>query len=180
MNINENLKHLIEQCWSENPNDRPSFDEIYNKLANLDEEDDDNKLNYLLDDVDINDFNVYIEDITVITDLTEQLLSRIATIDKENQKLKNQISQIENDEYKNSIEKENQKLKENINLLETENKEQLNKYISIENENQKLKKDIKDLKSKNKKQISKNSSIEKVAIVYLRNKFLKSLDKLKD
>ena len=32
--VKDSLRELIEQCWSENPSDRPTFDEIFNKLAN--------------------------------------------------------------------------------------------------------------------------------------------------
>ena len=54
--IKESIKNLIEQCWSSNPDERPSFKEIFNKLA-YDE-------NYYIDDVDIEQINDYIYEIT--------------------------------------------------------------------------------------------------------------------
>ena len=31
--VKPTLKRMIEKCWSENPNNRPTFLEIYNKLS---------------------------------------------------------------------------------------------------------------------------------------------------
>lgn len=50
--IKKSLRQLIEKCWSKDPNERPSFDEIYSKLSNinnLDSNEDDKSQNYILD-----------------------------------------------------------------------------------------------------------------------------------
>ncbi|KAK8838119.1 hypothetical protein M9Y10_036072 [Tritrichomonas musculus] len=36
--IKESIQELIERCWSENPKNRPTFEEIFNKLAFNEEE----------------------------------------------------------------------------------------------------------------------------------------------
>lgn len=67
--IKESLKKLIIQCWSADPKDRPTFEEIFNKLAfNLEESvydifDDDNEYKYYLDDVDVDDVLCYAYDL---------------------------------------------------------------------------------------------------------------------
>ena len=64
--IKESFKKLIMQCWSSNPDDRPTFQEIYNKLASIPNKDKDNDNdieNYLLDDVSLKKVREYIETI---------------------------------------------------------------------------------------------------------------------
>ncbi|KAK8870184.1 hypothetical protein M9Y10_008061 [Tritrichomonas musculus] len=75
--IKSSLKKLIEKCWRANPNDRPTFEEIFNKLAfNLECEvydssrrNEDNFGNesgesYYLENADIDDIFLYIDSIT--------------------------------------------------------------------------------------------------------------------
>ena len=57
--IKKSFKELIEKCWSKDPNERPTFEEIFNKLKYNKNDD-----QYLLDDVDIDEFIMYVEDIT--------------------------------------------------------------------------------------------------------------------
>lgn len=57
--IKESLKNLIEQCWSHNPKDRPSFEEIFYKLA-YDQ-------NYYFNDIQFNEIMDYID--TIKSDL---------------------------------------------------------------------------------------------------------------
>lgn len=38
----------MEKCWSSNPKDRPSFEEIFNKLAGIDMDEN----SYFLSDID--------------------------------------------------------------------------------------------------------------------------------
>lgn len=87
--IKKGIKKMIQQCWIENPKERPTFDELYRKLslsnedyflkfeANYEEpkipEDDDDdddgesesefNKKYCLDDVDINELLDYIDEI---------------------------------------------------------------------------------------------------------------------
>lgn len=51
--INEYLHELIEKRWNEDPNERPTFDEIFKRLSFLNEEE---KNEYFLDDVDVDEF----------------------------------------------------------------------------------------------------------------------------
>lgn len=63
--IKENLRKLIEDCWSHDPDMRPTFAEIFSKLSSEE---------YFIDDVDSNDINLYIQDITEICDPLEKLI----------------------------------------------------------------------------------------------------------
>lgn len=70
--IRSSFRSLIEQCWSQNPSERPSFADLFDKLSNykegqnkgekIDENDESN--NYCLEDVDPDTFREYIEVIT--------------------------------------------------------------------------------------------------------------------
>lgn len=60
--MKSSLKQLIEQCLSKNSNERPSFDELFEKLTNKNELKTDE--NYFLDKVNINQLKCYIESIT--------------------------------------------------------------------------------------------------------------------
>ena len=53
--IKDEFKKLIEQCLSNDPNERPNFNEIYNKLKNV------NNKDFALDDIDVDEVNDYIE-----------------------------------------------------------------------------------------------------------------------
>lgn len=92
--VNPSLQQLIEQCWQDDPNKRPTFDEIYQKLSSFNIEDSNE---YLLDDVDIEELKLYIEDISMITDFTEQLIHKISIFENENQQLKNDIKLLKNE-----------------------------------------------------------------------------------
>lgn len=54
--INEPYRKLICQCWSENPDDRLTFKEIFRKLAYDDD--------YYLDEVEVQDIKSYVNEIT--------------------------------------------------------------------------------------------------------------------
>lgn len=53
--INQNIKELIETCWSDDPDNRPEFDELFQKFAF------DSK--YYLDGVDVEKLNSYVSSI---------------------------------------------------------------------------------------------------------------------
>ncbi|KAK8889255.1 hypothetical protein M9Y10_034001 [Tritrichomonas musculus] len=119
-NIKESLKNLMVRCWSANPDERPSFTEIFNKLTKYDSKD-----NCFLDDVNIDEFNEYIKAITSINDPIQNLI--------------NKIEQIEND---NAILRS-----KNLNL--SIDKKKLQQYIDqIKNEKEKLQRQITKLQSK--------------------------------
>lgn len=121
--IKDSLRELIEQCWSENPDDRPTFDEIFRKLANKtgNEEEKD----FLLEDVDTTELNIYVEDVTKITDSTEKLLRKISELEEENKQLKSQNDNEQADKIE-KLEENNRQLKSRIEELEAENKKLLN------------------------------------------------------
>ena len=82
--IKKSIRNLIEKCWSKDPKERPSFGEIFTKLSNQNDD-------FILDDVDVDELNLYIEKITQITDSTEKLLSTISKLETENAQLKEEI-----------------------------------------------------------------------------------------
>lgn len=102
--IKKSLKKLIEKCWSDDPKERPTFDEIFTKLS------DTNNENYLLDDVDIDELNLYLDDITEVTDNTEKFVHKISDIEKENQQLKKEMERMRLENIQ--LAKENSSLKE--------------------------------------------------------------------
>ena len=71
--IKKSLKKLIEKCWSQNPDERPSFQQIFKKLTRYDESKDD----CFFDDVDYDRFNEYIKSITTIDDPIHNLIQKI-------------------------------------------------------------------------------------------------------
>lgn len=83
-NINKNIQELIQQCWSDDPDERPTFKEIFQKLSNQIDSDE----NYLLDNVDMKKFNIYIHEITNNFDPVENLVKEIDSYEKEIKKLK--------------------------------------------------------------------------------------------
>ena len=74
--INKSIQKLIESCWAKDPKERPTFEEIFKKLAyNIDDlvdniyedndiiDDDDDEENFYLDGVDVNEVISYANDI---------------------------------------------------------------------------------------------------------------------
>ena len=59
---------FLQECWSENTSDRPTFDQIFNKLAN--------KRGVEEEEIFFARRCRYIEDVNEITDNTEKLLSQ--------------------------------------------------------------------------------------------------------
>ena len=51
--IKDSIKKLIEKCWAHDPNERPTFDEIFSMLSSDD---------YILDNVDKDEFRLYLDD----------------------------------------------------------------------------------------------------------------------
>ena len=126
--INESLQNLIEECWSENPNNRPTFEEIFDKLAT--------KSDFLMDDVDENEFKNFVDE---IKDSIENLLKRILSSENEIMKLRNIISELNSQNEK--ILKENLQLKDKNSFLENDKAQQLKKIADLEGEIQKYKND---------------------------------------
>ena len=134
--INQNLRILIQKCWSENPKDRPTFSEIYRKLSLsqdddyffafeenytdpiLIDENDDEK--YCLNDVDYEEILYYIDEI--------------------NEEPKSLI--LHNDKTSNN--EDIQKLKEKVSFLESELKAAKNDNSIIESQMKIMSQTIKD------------------------------------
>lgn len=108
--IKKSFRHLIERCWSSDPIERPTFEEIFNKLAFNsgcsiydDYEDtescDDDESKYHLDDLEIDDFLCYIDEI-VESDIKGDKSASKATINnlrKDANRFKNDIDSFQND-----------------------------------------------------------------------------------
>ena len=67
--VQEYLKKLIEKCWSKDLNQRPTFEQLFNKLAfNIEESIydalDQNDSNYYLNNVEVDELFDYIDYIT--------------------------------------------------------------------------------------------------------------------
>lgn len=152
--IKESIKQLIEQCWATDPNKRPTFNEIFHKLAYGEDPKsvNDNGGDYFLESIDTDELKIYVEDITEITDPTEQLLDKIATIENENKELKD----------------ENIQLKIEIEQLKKENKMLKNRKFenkaSISDSN--IKEDLEISEFNELPLKSKHSISEKVSLLY--------------
>ena len=111
--IKKSFQTLIEKCWSENPNERPTFIELYRKLSlsredlfedfdtnnpepvivdDDDDEDSEDELNitlnkkYCLDDVDFGEFLYYIDEISQ---------EPVSAKDKEEGEMKEKMNKME-------------------------------------------------------------------------------------
>lgn len=141
--IKESIRKLIESCWSKDPELRPSFEEIFNKLA-FDEDiyfllepKEENK--YYLDGVDVDDLLLYVEKIYSIDSsdnpsFSEQQEEVIKKLSIENEDLKEKVSQLEktiNENNKLFLDKL-LKLDQNVKILIQENSELKEKVALLE------------------------------------------------
>ena len=98
-NVKKSLKNMIEKCWSNNPNDRPTFSEIYKKLSLIDddsndqncEEDDDDDEGLVnkccFDGIDVSEISSYVDEIKEKIQL-EKKDEENESLKKENQSLR--------------------------------------------------------------------------------------------
>ena len=128
--IKKTLQELIIQCWSHNPEDRPSFDEIFEKLCNDD---------YLLDDVDIDELRSYITDINDPTDTMEELLGKIKKIENDMKKLKKQNEEEikKKDQEIEELKKVNQQIREQYEKAKNLNEKKEISLSTIQQEKKK-------------------------------------------
>ena len=105
--VKTSLQNLIEECWSDDPKDRPTFEEIFNKLAygtnesvyNVFEKNDDNdEESYYLDGIDIDEVLSYVDKINVIStnedrDDIVQMKEKIARLENMNEKMNKEIKE---------------------------------------------------------------------------------------
>lgn len=68
--IKESLQEIITKCWSDDPNDRPSFEEIFDNLSNFNQ-------HYFLDNVDTEKIKNYIYKINGVENASQQSLDKI-------------------------------------------------------------------------------------------------------
>lgn len=110
--IKESLQSLIEKCWSQEPRERPTFEEIFNRLAFNKEDsvydnfDDDEKTpKYYLDGVDQNRLLFYVDtinddnssyrvDIDELKQQLKDLKTRVAQLEESNQQKDEVISSL--------------------------------------------------------------------------------------
>lgn len=106
--VKESLKQLIVQCWSDNPDDRPTFEEIFNKIAfNIEESvydifTDNDEFKYYLEDVDVDEILSYAYDITekceshnnISTQMIDKIVEENKQLKKDNEKLKKDMETI--------------------------------------------------------------------------------------
>lgn len=121
--IKESFKELVERCWSKEPDDRPTFSELFKMLSNKDDEFDSK---YFFDGVDVEKINQYFESITKIDDAIEELNHRIETIEKQNKQLKNDIEQLKNKNFN-----ENHQLTNDKNFLNIDDKKNKEEMINF-------------------------------------------------
>ena len=161
--VKSSLKNLIIQCWSPEPKNRPTFKEIFNKLAfNLDDTLNDITSNeeifkFYLDDVDVEEVLNYSYEITELEnkdkEVIEQLKRDKTSIESE---LKNQKELIDNFISKN------EQLKKEKNEIENVLKNHKGIIEDISIQNQQLKKDKIEIENelKRQKELNENFSTE--------------------
>ena len=137
--INEPLQKLIEKCWSNDPKDRPTFDEIFDKFAT--------KSDFFLEGVDQNEFKIYIEE---INDSTENLLKMISSNENEILNLRKNIIELNNLNQK--ILKENNDLKNKTFEMERQQIQHLKKIAEMEEEIKQLRNEKIILQTRNQEQ----------------------------
>lgn len=153
--VKKEIKKLIQRCWAKNPKDRPTFEEIFNRLAynregaiynvfeeqNEEEEqseDDDDETPYYLSDVSVDEIFLYLDVILdnginkfESNDLIERLAKTVNDQQKIIMKIQNEYSKfmIEQKEKSKQQEKLIQNQKERIDSLEKQIIELKNKVI---------------------------------------------------
>lgn len=97
--IKSSLKNLIEQCWSDDPEERPTFSEIYGRLkSNIENNEKNDEKEIFFDDVDDEDFVCYLEKIREGEDLLRdedeknRLQKEIDELKQENELLKQKVT----------------------------------------------------------------------------------------
>ncbi|KAK8898081.1 hypothetical protein M9Y10_000345 [Tritrichomonas musculus] len=100
--IKKSIKELIERCWSSDEDKRPTFNEIFEKLTDLSR----NEESCILEDVDIDEVESYIETITGQKDPIEHLIEQVEATRKENEMLKRKIARFERNKKEIRIKKQ--------------------------------------------------------------------------
>ncbi len=96
----EYYKNLIELCWSENPNERPSFSKIVHELET--------NQAFISDNININEYNRYIENIAEFyISLNESFFGQLGNIKKIDIKKYRKINKISNNSFSKPYKIEN-------------------------------------------------------------------------
>lgn len=159
-NIKPGLKQLIEQCWAEDQQERPTFKQLFNKLSmsfkddevGLDDDDDIYGRHFCLDGADYDKVIQYVEQITASQSSGPLVISQPAPVDQ-NKSLNEKVNELNETvqqltEQVTSQQKENHKLRKVINDMNNLNEkvQQLTKQVkSQQEENQKLRDEIDDM-----------------------------------
>ncbi|KAK8835133.1 hypothetical protein M9Y10_025495 [Tritrichomonas musculus] len=135
--VKKSIRKLIERCWSGNPSERPTFEEIYHKLAfniedsiydiyegNEEEEDNDINNKYQLDDVDNNELLYYIDEINGIFNNHDEISSG------DESSVKKMIHELSSN--LEAIRKENEELRAHMSNIDKENQQLINKCKEID------------------------------------------------
>ena len=155
--VTEKMKELITQCWNHDYKERPSFQEIFDKLST--------DFTYFDEDVDEDEVNEYIE---VLKEEAEELppshsQADFEKIDKKNKKLEEKVSILENEKKSanDSVKKltdEVSQLKKQIDKMKKES-DDTSKKLTVDNE--RLKKENEEHKSNSKKLSDEVSQLKK-------------------
>lgn len=158
---NDGLRKLVNQCLSNDPKERPTFNEIARILSNT------NSNDYLLDDVDMDEFNLYVEDVINFVEPQEGLLHLIAILEEEKKLSSQQISALKRNKEQqiSNLNEENGQLKNDKEELERKNhliNLQKEEQISIlNNKINLLNSKILSLQNESQQYLKHNSNIEK-------------------
>ncbi|KAK8890149.1 hypothetical protein M9Y10_034909 [Tritrichomonas musculus] len=185
--VKKSIQELIEKCWSKNPKERPTFEEIFKKLAyNIEESIDDiyddqdvanveEERKYYLDDVDEDAILFYADQIDEANSVQDDEMthkfaqlkqgfeSKLDLLLKENEEIKNKNLELNRklDEMTTKFNKLNKKIEEEFNPLKQDYQEMKAKINDLNNIIDSLKSNIKE-STKAHKQPSINSNDEKV------------------
>lgn len=149
--IKESVRELCEQCWAKNPSERPTFEEIFQKLAYNndiqntenyynDHNHDKDKYKYYLDGVNVDEVLEYAASIDIdcpeitldtINNLTfyqiNPLIRDSKQLKEDNKEMSKKISDLDKLSVLN-----NQKIQQDIDLIKNENAEIKKKIISLQ------------------------------------------------
>ena len=122
-------KLLLTRCWSEDPKDRPTFDDIFNELLSSLS----SNVSYIEGDIDIDEVQRYLD-----------LLSEedsVKIVEEDNAKIVEEYNEYsyyeEDDDYEKIDEQENDE--QNVKIVEREIDEQNVKIVEQENDEQNIK-----------------------------------------
>lgn len=143
--IKPSLESLIRQCWSQEPDQRPTFEDIYNFLAygsDLVFGDVEDKEKYFLDDVDKEEIDEYIKLIENDEISKEKNLKVIDDLTKKVDKMKEQMDDLKTKPSKRIVyENKIEELEDEIATMKKERDEQNLKIDKLLNEVSSMKKE---------------------------------------